>query len=171
MVSYAEFGAAVDKAKLGIGPAELHGSLTGYLCAARSVRANGLLSALQLESDDVGVPDPLHALLDEMVPEICAALRAGGAVLPLLLPAAPLAARADGMVDWCRGFLGGLGLAGAGTHGMLDPEARDLLHDFGEIAATHLECGDDDAVLVELLDFIRSGVARLHAALVSRAGK
>lgn len=163
-VSYQELLAAVDAAKLGIAAAELHGSVTGYLCAGRRAEGGRWLPALQLESDDAGALDPLHALLGTLVTGISASLRAGEGVMPLL-PEAPLPARADGMVDWCRGFLGGLGLAGVGSDGMLDPATRDLLHDFGEIAATRLACGDDDAVLAELLDFIDNGVARLHAAL------
>lgn len=167
-ISHEQFRAAVGKAKLGIGAAELHGSITGYLCAGGSARADRLLSALQLESDDAGALDPLHALLDELVPGISAELRSGGAVAPLL-PDGPLEVRANRMVDWCRGFLGGLGLAGAGTDGRLDPVARDLLHGFGEIAATPLECGDDDAALAEVLDYIRDGVATLHATLAPAA--
>jgi uncharacterized protein YgfB (UPF0149 family) len=167
-VSYEEFGAAVDKAKLASGPAELHGSVTGYLCAGRSAPADRLLSALQLESDDTGVPGPLHALLDGLVPEISAELRAGGAVMPLL-PNAPLRARANGMVDWCRGFLGGLGLAGVGAGGRLDSATRELLHDFGRIASTHLECDDDAAAFAEVLDYVRNGVSYLHAALAPAA--
>jgi len=163
MLTHAEFAAAVAKAKLGIGAAELHGSVAGYLCAGGTARADALLSALQLEPEDSGVVGPLQALLAEAVTGISETLRSGGPVMPLL-PEAPLDARANAMVDWCRGFLGGLGLAGAGTGGRLDPAADDLLHDFAEIASTQLEC-DDEAPLAELLDFIGSGVARLHAAL------
>ena len=166
MITYLEFGAAVAKAKLGIGPAELHGSVAGYVCAGGSVRADALLSELQLEPDDAGVVDPLQALLAQVVTGISTALRSGGPVMPLL-PEAPLDARANAMVDWCRGFLGGLGLAGAGTGGRLDPVASDLLHDFAEIASTQLECDDDAASLGEVLDFIGNSVARLHATLAS----
>lgn len=164
MITYPELGAAVAKAKLGIGAAELHGSVTGYLCGGRRARPDRLLAALQLEPDEAGVAGPLQALLDELAPGLSAELRAGGAVMPLL-PEAPLEARADGMVDWCRGFLGGLGLAGIGTGGRLEPVVSDLLHDFGEIAATRLECDEDDAALTEILDYVRGGVATLHAAL------
>lgn len=166
MITYLEFGAAVAKAKLGIGPAELHGSVAGYLCAGGSVRADTLLSELQLEPDDAGVVGPLQALLVQVVTGISTALRSGGPVMPLL-PEASLDARANGMVDWCRGFLGGLGLAGVGTGGRLDPVASDLLHDFAETASTQLECDDDAASLGEVLDFIGNGVARLHATLAS----
>lgn len=164
-MTYPEFGTALAQAKLGIGPAELHGSIVGYLCAGWTGRAHGLLNALQLESDAAGVADPLHAWLDERVPEVARELDAGKAVAPLL-PEAPLSARADAMVDWCRGFLGGLGLTGVLADFELAPATRELLDDFGRIASTRIECDDDDdAALAEVLDFIGSGVAHLHAAL------
>lgn len=165
-ITYAEFDMALTRAKLGIGPAELHGSVTGYLCAGSAGRAHELPAALQLESDDAGLVEPLHAQLDNLVADICGELRAGNAVT-LLLPEGPLSARADAMVDWCRGFLGGLGLTGVVADTRLAPETRELLGDFGRIASMHIECDDDDdAVFTEVLNFIRSGVSYLYAALV-----
>lgn len=164
-ITYAEFETAIAQAKLGIAPAELHGSVTGYLCAGASGCAHELLTALALESDDAGVADRLHALLDDLADDIARRFRAGDAVAPLL-PPGPLPARADAMVDWCRGFLGGLGLTGE----LADPAARapairELLDDFGHIAALRLECpDDDDSALDDVLDFIHAGVALLHAA-------
>ncbi|HEX5327115.1 MAG TPA: UPF0149 family protein [Acetobacteraceae bacterium] len=164
-IAYAKSGAALAQAKLGIGPAELHGSVVGYLCAGWTGSAHELLSALQLESDGAGAVDALHAWLDELVPEVVRELDAGKPITPLL-PEAPLSARADAMVDWCRGFLGGLGLTGVLAAAGLAPATRELLDDFGRIASTRIECeDDDDAALAEVLDFIGSGVAHLHAAL------
>ncbi|MGH8233964.1 MAG: UPF0149 family protein [Rhodanobacteraceae bacterium] len=164
-ITYAEFGMALARAKLGTGPAELHGSVTGYLCAGRAGGAHALLAALQLESDDAGLVDPLHALLDKLVAGISGELMAGQPVSPLL-PEAPLSTRADAMVDWCRGFLGGLGLTGVVVDTRLVPATRELLDDFGRIASMRIECNDDDdAALGEVLDFIGKGVTHLHAAL------
>jgi uncharacterized protein YgfB (UPF0149 family) len=71
------------------------------------------------------------------------------------------------MVDWCRGFLGGLALKGDLATAAKMPDVRELLEAFSQIAAMHLSCDDEDeASLHDVLDFIRSGVARLHVALV-----
>lgn len=164
-ITYQELATALAKAKLGIGAGELHGSVTGYLCAGWAGRSNELLAALQLESDDAGLADPLYALLDRLVPEISSELRAGETVTPLR-PDAPLSARADGLVEWCRGFLGGLGLTGVVADAGLGSETRELLGDFGRIAAMPLECDEDDhAAFAEVLDFVRGGVLHLYAAL------
>ena len=169
-VTCAELNAALLKAKLGVAAPELHGSLTGYLCADWGGRAHELLTALALESDDAGTADDLHARVDALAVDIAGRLRSREPVKPLL-PEAPLAVRADAMVDWCRGFLGGIGLTGVMADPQHQPEVRTLLADFGHIASMHLECSDDDEeALDDVLDFIRTGVARLHA-LLAPAGR
>lgn len=160
-----ELDTALAKAKLGVGAGELHGSVTGYLCAGLAGPAQELLAALQLESDDTGLVDPLHALIDRLVAEISSELRSGETVTPLL-PDAPLSARADGLVEWCRGFLGGLGLTGVVADAGLKSETHELLDEFGRIAATRLECDEDDhEVFAEVMGFVRGGVSHLHLAL------
>lgn len=163
MASWADWNTALAQAKLGITPAELHGSLTGYLCAGWGGPAHELLTALALESGDGGADDALHRQVDAAARDIHAKLGKGVAVEPLL-PDASLDERANAMVDWCRGFLGGLGLSGMLERRGSDPGVDSVLADFGRIASMHLEADDDDeASLDEVLDFIRSGVLHLHA--------
>jgi uncharacterized protein YgfB (UPF0149 family) len=163
--SYENLEAALARAKLGVSPADLHGSITGYLCAGGQGRAHQLLVALALEGDDPGTDGPLHDLLDALAGDVSHRLQTGDAVAPLL-PSGSIAARADAMVDWCRGFLGGLALKGELAEASRAPELRELLEDFSQIAAMHLSCDDDDETsLQDVLDFIRGGITRLHAAL------
>lgn len=164
-IAYQELNAALLKAKVGVGANELHGSLTGYLCAGWGGSAHELLTALALESGDAAAADALHVLVDRVAADIAGDLRTGEPVTPLLPPGS-LAIRADAMVDWSRGFLGGIGLTGVMAGPEHEPEVRALLGDFGHIASMHLECDDgDEAALDDVLDFIRAGVARLHALL------
>ncbi len=164
MASWADWNTAIGQAKLGITPAELHGSVTGYLCAGWGGRAHELLAALALESADAGADDALHALLDAEAGTIHARLRAGNVVEPLL-PEGRVALRADAMVDWCRGLLGGLGLTGVLERSDHDADTQSLLSDLGHIASAHLACSDDDeAALADVLEFIEAGVVHLHAA-------
>jgi uncharacterized protein YgfB (UPF0149 family) len=162
-VTWADWSAALARRQLGVTPAELHGSVTGYLCAGRVGGARELLVALALEDDDTPAGGCLDAMLDTAASDIRAKLQAGIPVDPLI-PDASVSVGAAAMVDWCRGFLGGLGLAGISqTHGQT-PEVKQVLADFGHIAATHFASGDDDAAsLAEVLDFIRAGVLVLHA--------
>jgi uncharacterized protein len=168
--NHEEWSAMLARAKLGVGAAELHGSVCGYLCAGHGGRAHELLAALALEGETDGPDDDLCVLLDRAVGEIGAALRTGEAVEPLL-PEASLAARANAAVDWCRGFLGGLGLTGVVDTRAQTPAVRELLADFGHVAATHLAVEDDDeAALDDVLAFLRSGMASLHTALAPASG-
>lgn len=165
MPTHESLEAALTRAKLGVSAADLHGSITGYLCAGGQGGAHALLEALALEGDDAGATGALHPLVDALASDVAHRLRTGEPVMPLL-PSAPLVARADAMVDWCRGFLGGLALKGDLAAAAEMPEVREVLDDFSQIAAMHLTCGDDDEpALDDLLDFIGGGVARLHAAL------
>ncbi|HJR14554.1 MAG TPA: YecA family protein [Rhodanobacteraceae bacterium] len=164
--TYEAVDAVLTRAKLGMSPDDLHGSVSGYLCAGGRGHAHELLMALALESEDAGAMGELHALLDEMAAGISRDLRTGEPITPLM-PAGPLGLRADAMVDWCRGFLGGLALTGGFAQAAKAPEVRELLDDFSQIAAMHLACdGDDEAALDDVLDFIRGGVKQLHTALV-----
>lgn len=149
------------QARLGVTPAELHGSITGFLCAGWGGQSHELLTALALDGDAADAA--LHALVDRSAAAIATRLRAGEAADPLL-PAAPLVARANAMVDWCRGFLGGLGLTGLLDAAEQAPAERELLANLGHIAATRLECSEDDAATLDgLLEFIHTAVRQLYA--------
>jgi hypothetical protein len=167
-ITHAHLGEVLANLRVGVGASDLHGSLTGYLCGGGPAGAHGWLAALQLEAD-ADVPQVDMARLYEQ----CAAwfddpeLR-----FEPLLPAAnsTLDARADALVEWCRGFLGGLGLAGTASAAGLSADAAEVLHDFAGIAAAHFEYADaeeDENALTEVIEFIRVGVLLLHAELTA----
>lgn len=165
--TFAQWSTLLERAKLGVTPAELHGSVTGFLCAGWGGHANELLASLALEGDarDAAASEALHAALEHAAARIAARLRAGEPV-ELLLPDAPLAARANAAVDWCRGFLGGIGLTGVLDTVERAPEMREWLDGLGAIAAAHLRCNDGDtAELDAVLAYIRTAVAGLQRAL------
>jgi uncharacterized protein YgfB (UPF0149 family) len=86
----------------------------------------------------------------------------------------PLPERAEALVDWCRGFLGGFGLAGTEAHAKLSEEAQEILRDLGSIAAAQLdfgEEGDDEDALIEVHEFVRVGAMLLFAECAGGRGK
>lgn len=160
--AYADWSALLQQARLGVTPAELHGSITGFPCAGWGGPSRELLAALALDGEALGAA--LHAFIERDAAVIATRLRKGEPVDPLL-PAAPLDVRANALVDWCRGFLGGLGLTGLLDAQGQAPAERELLANLGHIAATRLECTEDDtATLDGLLDYVRTGVRQLYAA-------
>lgn len=167
-ITHADLAAALSAMRLGVGASELHGSLSGYLCGGGSAGAPALLSALELENgepqDDAG-----RNLLGELYAETRVQLDDPELGFEPLLPESsrPLAERGDALVDWCRGFLGGLGLGGFNDRRGLSGEGAEILHDLHAIAASHFSYGDadDETSLTEVFEFVRIGVLLLYAEL------
>lgn len=156
--------------RLGIDASEMHGSLIGYLCGGGSA-ATDWLSALQIDHEDATLTQhPLLARLYARSLDQLADLQFGFA--PLLPDDdEPLRIRADALIEWCRGFLGGVGLADAVNRiDQLTGDAAEVLPDIARIAAARPEYGDgeeDEKALAEVLEFVRVGVLLLHEELVA----
>jgi uncharacterized protein len=166
-ITHADLAAALAAMRLGVGASELHGSLTGYLCGGGNAGAPALLSALEL--DQAHASEDGRHLLGELYAETRVQLEDPDLGFEPLLPegARPLAERGDALVDWCRGFLGGLGLGGQVGESGLSEEAREILHDLDAIAASHFSYDDpeDETSLTEVFEFVRIGVLLLYAEL------
>ncbi len=167
-VEYEPLDALVQRLRLGTTASELHGSLCGYLAGGGSMSGNSLFAQLQLDGE-VGTPSTAdQATLAQLVQQCATALGDPEMGFAPLLPAddRPLDERADATAEWCRGFLGGFGLAGASTHAKLTDEAQEMLHDLGAIASSSFDYGDeneDEDALIEVHEFIRVGAMLLHA--------
>ncbi len=168
-ITYAELGEILARAHFGIDASNLHGSLTGYLCGGGSADAQHWLDALELEPDEVRSEAIPPAVLERLYAECAGWLDDPELGFEPLLPPADTAleVRAEALVDWCRGFLGGLGLAG-GHQDALSAEAQEILRDFAAIAGTRFEYNnaeEDESALTEVIEFIRVGALLLHAEL------
>lgn len=170
-LTHAELGDITTRLQLGIDASELHGLLTGYLCAGGQAGAEAWPEALQLDPvGDGWQGDGFIQRLYRMCREQLEDEQLG---FEPLLPDEdrPLVQRGDALVEWCRGFLGGVGLVGADDARALTDNAGEVLRDLGTIASSRFEYdndeGDEDA-LVEVLEFVRIGVLLLHAELGSR---
>jgi uncharacterized protein YgfB (UPF0149 family) len=156
-------GAATD-------PSELHGSLCGYIAGGGRADASDWLQRLHIEAEAAAAAD---TVLDSLRTATLAQFRAEDFGFEVLLPEddAPLAERADALVGWCRGFLGGFGLAGT-PQGAMSADAAEALEDIGRIAASDLSYdgseSDEDA-LAEIVEFVRVIPLLLHADCVQAA--
>lgn len=154
----------LNRLHVGIGAAELHGSLCGFVSGGGTAGRGDWLLQLALEAD--GRPPPQGAL-DQLFLASQAQLGDPDLGFGLLLPDedAPLAERAEALLSWCRGFLGGFGL-GAGAEPPLSAEGREALEDLGKIAASRLSYDDpegDEAALLEVSEFVRVAALLLHS--------
>lgn len=152
---HTEVDAALRALGIAVDASELHGALAGFVCGGGSPQSGGWLQQLELEGRDAERAAPVRALFDAT----CAQLADSSFGFELLLPAEEieLDRRADAVVGWARGFLGGFGLA-AGPQPKLSEESAEALDDLGNIAASALSCDDpdnDEASLTEVCEFVR----------------
>jgi uncharacterized protein len=140
--------------RLGVDASELHGALCGFLCGGGNASPRSWLQQLALEPADGG-GEVLAALFDRS----CAQLMDPELGFELLLPDAelPLGQRADALIAWVRGFLGGFGLA-SGEAPALSEDAAEALQDLSAIASAQLSVDDpdnDEESLTEIVEFVR----------------
>jgi len=174
--SLAEIDAEIRHLQLAIPGSELHGGLSGWLAGGGDNVAGWLAPVLA----DPDLPAPAAgSALDRMRVATAHQLEDRDFAFALLMPddGAPLSVRSAALFDWCRGFLGGFGLA-AGERSSLSDEGREALSDLARLAAAQPDAEDEDDAgeedaLAELEEFVRVAVLLLHgdAALGPRHRK
>ncbi|RPE74857.1 UPF0149 family protein [Vulcaniibacterium tengchongense] len=163
---------AAESRRLGLAasPSELHGALCGWLAGGgASLRE---WPAKVLAEEAAPVPEEGGAL-DGLRLASAAQLEDRSFDFALLLPEAEasLGERSGALFDWCRGFLGGFGLA-AGAKPPLSDESREALADLAKLAAAQAQSeGDeeDEEALAEIEEFVRVAALLLHGDCVLAA--
>jgi len=165
--SWSEVHAAIDTLGLAMTPAELHGAISGWFAGGGPDTPAWLARVL---ADDSLPPVPRDNVLDAVRAASLAQLGDRGFGFDLLLPGADasLTERSGALFDWCRGFLGGFGLA-AGASPPLSEESTEALADIARLAAaTAQDEGDeeDEDALAEIEEFVRVAALLLHGDCV-----
>jgi uncharacterized protein YgfB (UPF0149 family) len=168
MPEYTEVSEQIARMQLGVDAAELHGSLCGFLSGGESPGRSQWLPRVMSEPDP-GVVER-DSPLDRLFIATEALLESPDFGFELLLPpeAAPIGERGDALIGWCRGFLGGFGLA-AGEHPPLSEDSADALRDLARMAASDLSYEDpenDEESLSEISEFVRVAALLLHGDCV-----
>jgi uncharacterized protein YgfB (UPF0149 family) len=156
-----------QSAGLSVDPSELHGALCGWLAGGGRDAADWVASVM---ADAELPPEAADGAFARMRKATAAQLAGRDLDLQLLLAdgEASLAERSGSLFAWCRGFLGGFGLA-AGADPPLSEESRESLADLARFAAaTAQDDGDeeDEAALVEIEEFVRVAALLLHGDCV-----
>ncbi len=155
---------------LAASPYELHGGLCGWLAGGGPSLREWPAKVL---ADDALPAPATGGALDELRLASAAQLADRSFDFALLLPEgdASLAERSGALFEWCRGFLGGFGLA-AGSRPKLSDEGAEALGDLAKLAAAQPQSdGDeeDEEALVEIEEFVRVAVLLLHGDCVLAA--
>lgn len=165
---FADITQASRQLGLAVDTPELHGALCGWLAGGGANVASW--PARVLADDELPEPAP-GSPLDELRLASVAQLEDRGFAFDLVLPAAAdssLDERAEGLFAWCRGFLGGFGLA-SGADAPLSEEGREALQDLARLAKAAPESSEDEEdedALAELEEFVRVAVLLLHGDCV-----
>ncbi len=144
--------------------AELHGALGGWLAGGGADVAGWPGKVMAEESLPVPAGDDA---LERLRQETARQLEDRDFDFQLLLPGedAPLNQRAEALFEWCRGFLGGFGLA-AGQHPGLSEEGEEALQDLAKLAQAAGQefegSEDEESALAEIEEFVRVAVLLLH---------
>jgi len=168
--NYAEISEQVQQMQLGLDAAELHGSLCGYLSGGGddAPARDDWLGKVMADPEVLSVA--ADSALDRMFVATEQLLESPDFGFDLLLPNIdlPVVERGDALMSWCRGFLGGFGMA-AGASPPLSEESQDALGDLARMAASDLSYDDpeaDEQALEEVAEFVRVAALLLHSDCV-----
>jgi uncharacterized protein YgfB (UPF0149 family) len=159
--SHAELTHTLAAADADFSAAEVHGTLTGLLCAGAEERVMPALASLVPEGATGGLGEMLTALLRQTREQ----LHDPEFVFALLLPGEDVAldAQVVALADWCRGFIVGLTAGGVADPARLEGDAGEVVQDFARIAAAEVDMSqaageEEERQLAELVEYVRVGV-------------
>ncbi|WP_298624302.1 UPF0149 family protein [uncultured Legionella sp.] len=168
---YDAFAASIAVLALSISGSELHGMMCGYLCAGADSQGEVYLRALLNNKKD---EESRHALLAMFSVFSISQQQINNFdfEFEMLLPAEDesLVDRAQAFSEWCEGFTKGLNMAGVGLEQFYEEEAQEALQHLIEFAELDCETLDideeDERALMEVSEYARLAVIRLHGDLV-----
>ena len=158
--------------KADIDAADFHGSLCGFLSAG----GQGLehfLRAVSLENMDAA-DEQARAVIGELFRASDEQMDDDSFGFSPLLPELDrsISERTEALLQWCQGFVGGLGLGGFSDEKRLSEDGREVLRDLIEISRTPVSHDEDEeedeAALAELIEFVRVGALLLREDMRAR---
>lgn len=168
---YDSFVDSIAVLTLDISGSQLHGMMCAYLCAGADSQGEAYLRAL------------LHNKKDEESRSAILCMFAVFSVsqqqisnfdfeFEMMLPDEnqPLIDRARAFSEWCEGFTQGLTMAGVDQDQFYEEEAQEALQhiiEFSELDCDTLDMDEEDEkALMEVSEYTRMAVIRLHGDLV-----
>jgi uncharacterized protein YgfB (UPF0149 family) len=173
---YIDFVETIEPLELDLSVSELHGIMCGYLCAGADNQGESYLRALFNNKKDTVGRSTLLALFavftvsQQQIANL-------DFEFELMLPEdhEPLAERAKAFSEWCEGFTLGLTLAGISAEQFSEEEAQEAFQhiiEFSELDCESLDIDEEDErALMEVSEYTRMAVIRLHGDLVTNEKK
>ncbi len=161
-----------------VGASEVHGLMSGLLCSGSADAPLLWVAELFDHIDSGGMASrECQQLLYRLFQLTRKQMEDPDSGFSLLLPAdgRPLKQRALALVEWCQGFIYGMGLSGVGERSF-SGEIREALTDLGEITRMDHdrmeESEENEEAYMELSEFIRVAamLVRAHMTVGSEQG-
>jgi len=172
-VKFSELDEWVAGAGIEHSAAEIHGLVSGWICAGAQWKSDVHAATLQ---DWLGIN--LHgagqALFDRLYAETATALQDEELGFRLFIPGddVPVAVRASSVSEWCGGFLAGFGMTGRFQDGELGADLREVFEDLARISALSEEVpeGEENEVdLLEIAEYVRMSALFVFTECAGRA--
>lgn len=169
--SYEDFTNAIAPLALPISGSELHGIMCGYLCAGADAQGESYIRALLNSRRDEASRNGLLTLFS-VFSISQQQINHFNFDFQMLLPEdeESLLLRAKAFSEWCEGFTQGLNIAGVSSDEFYEEESQEALQhlvEFAELDYESLDIGEDDErALMEVSEYARMAVLRLHSDLV-----
>jgi yecA family protein len=172
--SYQPFTDDMAILNLPMSVSELHGMMCGYLCAGATSDGEAYLQALITSPKDTDFRRAALALFGVYAVSQQQLLNFDFS-FQLLLPEdhESLAYRAQAFSEWCDGFTQGITLVGVDAFQLQEEEAQEALQHLSEFAQLdyhHLEFDEDERALMEVTEYTRMAVLRIHGDLLQANG-
>jgi uncharacterized protein YgfB (UPF0149 family) len=146
-----------------ISSSELHGLMTGYLCANSKSSARERLGLFELWMD-AGVDSGSAALLEKLFTDTLESLgEYSDFEFRILMPEdeTSITLRGEALSRWCTGYLSGFGSAGQHEQADLSDDVIEAFADFSKIAGLTESVPDseeNESDLMEICEYVRISV-------------
>ena len=168
-MNFDELSRILSDARCATRAAECHGFLCGYICISNDITEEAFRSCLLADVFDEEVSVPCLDSIKALATDVYVQISSTDFTLQLLLPGddRPLQERGASFIQWCEGFLSGLGAAGVVRFYTLSEECRELLDDLYKICRLDpddmSESGEEEeTALTELIEYVRIGTILMH---------
>ena len=171
-MNFKEFNNLLIDAQAGSRAAECHGFLCGYFCVNKELHEDTFKKYLLADTMDQDLLNVCFEKITELAAEINRNISEGQFELQLMLPDddCPMSERGEALIQWCEGFLSGLGIAGIDGLELLTVESRELIVDLYKICRLDVtdmdESGEEEeSAFLELTEYVRMGAILLYEEL------
>ena len=168
---YEDFVDSIAVLALDISASELHGMMCGYLCAGADNQGEAYLRALLNNKKDEASRIAIMSMFAVFTVSQ-QQISHYDFEFEMALPDEnqPLTQKAQAFSEWCEGFTQGLDMAGVGMDQFYEEEAQEALQhiiEFAELDCDTLDTDEEDEkALMEVSEYTRMAVIRLHGDLV-----